>query len=175
MPPEPPRTQRRALLLVGLLTGLILVPSLGALGAWSWLRQRRALAEETSRRVTTVRLDATAKLIVVDAITRDGTYKIGTASKSDATLLLTLEEITYRQTSSDRRDTLRSEELNLEVKISWQLVDPKLPGKPLEEGSNSGRTRLFVDDNLQTARANALPDALQRAAQSIVSRIADGF
>ncbi|MBR9759837.1 hypothetical protein GYB43_05940 [bacterium] len=121
------------------------------------------------------RSEALTTNIVVDAITRDGTYKIGTASKSDATLLLTLEEITYRQTSSDRRDTLRSEELNLEVKISWQLVDPKRPGKPLEEGSNSGRTRLFVDDNLQTARANALPDALQRAAQSIVSRIADGF
>ena len=121
------------------------------------------------------RSEALTTNIVVDAITRDGTYKIGTASNSDATLLLTLEEIIYRQTSSDRRDTLRSEELTLEVKISWQLVDPKRPGKPLEEGSNSGRTRLFVDDNLQTARANALPDALKRAAQAIVSRIADGF
>ena len=121
------------------------------------------------------RSEALTTNVVADAITRDGTYKIGTASDSDATLLLTLEEITYRQTSSDRRDTLRSEQLTLEVKISWQLVDPKRPGKPLEEGSNSGRTRLFVDDNLQTARANALPDALQRAAQAIVSRIADGF
>ena len=121
------------------------------------------------------RSEALTTNFVVDAITRDGTYKIGTASNSDATLLLTLEEIIYRQTSSDRRDTLRSEELTLEVKISWQLVDPTRPGKPLEEGSNSGRTRLFVDDNLQTARANALPDALHRAAQSIASRIADGF
>ena len=121
------------------------------------------------------RSEALTTNFVVDAITRDGTYKIGTTSNSDATLLLTLEEIIYRQTTSDRRDTLRSEELTLEVKISWQLDDPKRPGKPLEEGSNSGRTRLFVDDNLQTARANALPDALHRAAQSIVSRIADGF
>jgi hypothetical protein len=121
------------------------------------------------------RSEALTTNVVVDAITRDGTYKIGTASNSDATLLITLEEIIYRQTSSDRRDTLRSEELTLEVKISWQLVDPKRPGKPLEEGSNRGRTRLFVDDNLQTARANALPDALKRAAQAIVSRIADGF
>ena len=121
------------------------------------------------------RSEALTTNFVVDAITRDGTYKIGTTSNSDATLLLTLEEIMYRQTTSDRRDTLRSEELTLEVKISWQLVDPKRPGKPLEEGSSSGRTRLFVDDNLQTARANALPDALHRAAQSIVSRIADGF
>jgi len=121
------------------------------------------------------RSEALTTNIVVDAITKDGTYNIGTASHSDATLLLTLEEISYRQTRSDRRDTLRSEELTLEVKINWRLVDPKRPGDPLEEGSNSGRTRLFVDDNLQTARANALPDALQRAAQAIVSRIADGF
>ncbi|MDB4544790.1 LPS assembly lipoprotein LptE [Akkermansiaceae bacterium] len=121
------------------------------------------------------RSEALTTNLVVDAITHDGTYRIGTASDSDATLLLTLAEISYRQTRSDRRDTLRSEELSLEVKVNWQLVDPRRPGKPLEEGSNNGRTRLFVDDNLQTARANALPDALQRAAQAIVSRIADGF
>ena len=121
------------------------------------------------------RSEALTTNVVVDAITRDGTYQIGTASDSDATLFLTLEDISYQQTRSDRRDTLRSEELTLEVKIDWQLVDPKRPGQPLEEGSNGGRTRLFVDDNLQTARANALPDALQRAAQAIVSRIADGF
>ena len=121
------------------------------------------------------RAEALTTNIIVDAITQDGTYRIGTASDSDATLLLTLEKIDYKQTRSDRRDTLRSEELTLEVKINWQLVDPKRPGKPLDEGNNNGRTRLFVDDNLQTARANALPDALQRAAQAIVSRIADGF
>lgn len=112
---------------------------------------------------------------VVDAITQDGTYLVGTASNSDATLLITLEEINYRQSRSDPRDTLRSEELTLEVEISWELIDPLRPGVPLEKGKNSGRTRLFVDDNLQTARANALPDALQRASQAIVSRIADGF
>ena len=111
---------------------------------------------------------------VVDAITQDGTYLIGTATNSDATLLLTLDEINYKQTRSDRRDTLRSEELGLEVVISWVLVDPLRPGDPLEAGKNKGRTRLFVEANLQTARANALPDALQRAAQAIVSRIADG-
>jgi hypothetical protein len=38
-----------------------------------------------------------------------------------------------------------------------------------------GVSRFFVDSNLQTARNNALPDALRRAGEALVSRLADGF
>lgn len=126
-------------------------------------------------RVIFPRVEALATNSVVDAFTVDGSYRIGSSNNADATLLLTIEQLTYSQARSSREDVLRSEELRLEVIISYQLIDPSRPGTILESGKGSGQTRLFVDDNLQTARASALPDALQRAAASIVARLADGI
>lgn len=112
---------------------------------------------------------------VVDALINDGTYKIGNSSNSNATLFVTLKNIKYRQVRASKFDTLRSEELEMEVTLDWSLADPTQPGFALEKGTTKSRTRFFVDANLQTARANALPDALERAALSIVSRLSDSF
>ena len=113
---------------------------------------------------------------MVDALVRDGTYRLGKiAGKSDATLFIILEDLTYKQVRSSTVDVLRSEELRLEVELSYQLIDANRPGVVLDSGKSKGRTRLFVDDNLQTARVNALPDALRRATQSIIARLADGI
>ncbi len=49
------------------------------------------------------------------------------------------------------------------------------PTKILEEGESTGTTRFFTGSNLEIARTNALPDALQRACEAMVSRLADGF
>ncbi|MGJ8695918.1 MAG: LPS assembly lipoprotein LptE [Verrucomicrobiaceae bacterium] len=121
------------------------------------------------------RAEALATNSVVDQLVRDGTYRIGTDSRSDATLHLALRKIQYRQVRSSFFDTLKSEELEMEITLAWTLIDPAKPGAPLEEGQSVSRSRFFVDDNLQTARANALPDALQRGARKIVARLADGF
>ncbi|YCM46371.1 LPS assembly lipoprotein LptE [Verrucomicrobiaceae bacterium 227] len=121
------------------------------------------------------RVEALVTNSVVDAFTVDGTYRIGSSSNADATLLLTLEQLTYRQARSSVEDVLLSEELRLEVIVSYQLIDLSRPGTILGSGKGRGHTRLFVDDNLQTARASALPDALQRAATDIVARLADGI
>ncbi len=126
-------------------------------------------------RVVFPRVEALTTNAVVDALVQDGTYRLAAAGKSDATLILTLEDLSYRQVRSSAEDALRSEELRLEVTLSYQLIDPSRPGIILEKGKGRGHTRLFVDDNLQTARVNALPDALQRASQSIIARLADGI
>lgn len=112
---------------------------------------------------------------VVDAFIEDGTYRVSTSGNSDATLFVTLKNIEYRQVRASEFDTLRSEELEMEVTLDWTLSDPTKPGLALEKGTAKSRTRFFVDPNLQTARANALPDALERAARTIVSHLANGF
>ncbi|MDA7890043.1 LPS assembly lipoprotein LptE [Akkermansiaceae bacterium] len=112
---------------------------------------------------------------VVDSFVNDGTYKIGNASHSDATLFVTLTSLNYRQVRSSRFDSLRSEELEMEVTLGWTLIDPSKPGSPLDQGTSRERSRFFVSKNLQTARADALPDALEGAAQRIVSRLSNGF
>ena len=121
------------------------------------------------------RAAAHATNALVDALTRDGTYRLATAATADAHLHATLSRIEYRQARSARRDTLRSEELRMTVTIEWSLLDASDPSRVLARDRSSGRTLFFVDPNLQTARQNALPDALQRAAESIVARLADGF
>lgn len=112
---------------------------------------------------------------IIDALTRDGTYRLATAEEADARLLTTLHKIDYRQARSTRIDILRSEELEMEVHLNWTLVDGEDPNKILAQGESRGTTRFFVDPNLQTARQTALVDALKRASEAVVSRLADGF
>ena len=89
--------------------------------------------------------------------------------------MLSVTQLNYRQVRSSTVDVLRSEELELEVFVSYELLDRNRPGVVLDKGRGRGYSRLFVDDNLQTARVNALPDALDRASKSIIARLADGF
>lgn len=121
------------------------------------------------------RAEVIATNAVVDAFVDDTTYRVCSASKADATLFITLSKIQYRQVRSSEFDSLRSEELEMEVTVKWTLSDPLKPGIALEQGAAKSRTRFFVDPNLQTARRNAIPDALARASRTIVSRLADGF
>jgi len=111
----------------------------------------------------------------LDNLAEDGTYRIAHLEQSDAWLKAKIKDIHYTQVRSDLEDILRSEELEMNVVIEWQLYDSKGTGAVLAKGSASGHTRFFAEENLQTARNNALPDALQRAALNIISRIADGF
>ena len=92
--------------------------------------------------------EAIATNSVIDAIASDGTYKI---------------------------DTLRSEVMDNTIIISWKLCDARNPMKILAQGKATGASRFAIDSNLQTARTNALPDAMQRAATQIVGRLSDDF
>jgi hypothetical protein len=126
-------------------------------------------------RVIFPRVEAITTNSAVDALVRDGTYRLARTDQADATLVLTLEQLNYSQIRSSTVDVLRSEELQIEVLVSYKLIDQKRPGVVLEQGQGRGFSRLFVDDNLQTARVNALPDALERASKSIIARLADGI
>lgn len=122
-----------------------------------------------------IRAESLATNSAVDAITRDGTYSIGTAGSADAVLEGTVTQVDYSQVRSARLDTLRSEELGMEVTISWVLRDADNPTRILEQGESKGNTRFFAGGNLHVARTNALPDALRRATESMVMRFSDGF
>jgi outer membrane lipopolysaccharide assembly protein LptE/RlpB len=126
-------------------------------------------------RVIFPRVEALATNSMVDALVSDGTYRLKKSSVADATLVITVEAIDYQQVRSSTVDVLRSEELQLLVTVSYKLTDNNHLGVVLDAGQERGNSRLFVDDNLQTARMNALPDALQRATQSIIARLADGI
>ena len=121
------------------------------------------------------RAAALATNCLIDAITRDGTYRISRIETADACLLTTLKKIEHRQARSTREDILRSEELEMEAQLSWSLVDARNPARVLASGTSRGSSRFFVDPNLQTARQTAIVDTVRRAAEGVVARFAEGF
>lgn len=121
------------------------------------------------------RAEALATSAATDAIVIDGTYRITSLDKADAVLEATVHRIDYTPLRTTRLDTLRPEELQNTVMLTWSLKDARDRTKVLASGSSTGTSRFFVDSNLQTSRHNALPDALERASEAMVSRLANGF
>ena len=121
------------------------------------------------------RAEALATSAISAALTRDGTYRVATMNDADAVLEGSLQSIDYTIARGTRFDTQLAEEFRNTVTIEWQLRDARDPTRVLARGSSSGTSQLFRDSNLQTARNNALNDAMENAADSLVSRIADSF
>lgn len=121
------------------------------------------------------RAEALATSAVANAIVTDGTYRITDVASADAVLTGKISSIKYSTIRGTRFDTLRPEELSNKVTLTWKLCDAKDPTRVLASGTSSGTSQLFVSSNLQTARNNALPEALERAGESLVSRIANGY
>lgn len=121
------------------------------------------------------RAETLATSAAIDAFVQDGTYRIASSSDADAILEASLHEIDYVQIRSSRLDTLRPEELQNTVTLVWVVRDARGSNRILAQGSSTGTSNFFVDANLQTSRHNALPDALERASQAMVSRLANGF
>lgn len=121
------------------------------------------------------RAEALATSAVANAIVQDGTYRIAREDQADAVLQGDLREIRYTALRGSRFDSLYPEELVNTVTIEWKLLDARDPTKVLAAGSSIGTSQLFVSANLQTARNNALPEALERAGEALVSRLANGF
>lgn len=109
---------------------------------------------------------------IIDTISQDGTYRVTTANSADAILTLSVNSLNYRQLASSRFDTSSSSELENRLLVSWQLVENN---NVIGKGSAAGRTNFFVTDNLETARQNALPLAVEDAAQKIIFELTQGF
>lgn len=121
------------------------------------------------------RAESVATSAVTDALSTDGTYRLSRREDADAVLEGKVSDIRYSTIRGSRFDTLLPEELTNQVTIHWTLRDARNPIKVLAEGKSTGKSQLFVSSNLQTARNNALPEAMERAAEQLVSRISTGF
>jgi hypothetical protein len=121
------------------------------------------------------RAEAIATSAVASAMVRDGTYRIASVDAADAVLDGAIRNIDYSPVRGSRFDTLLAEEFRNTVSLEWQLRDARDPTRILARGTSSGSSQLFRDSNLQTARNNALNEAMESAAGSLVSRIADSY
>ena len=121
------------------------------------------------------RAESIATSAVADALVRDGTYRLADSRTADGILEGKVASIDYGTLRTSRLDSRLAEELTNTVRLEWVLKDAKNTTRILASGSSDGRSSFFVDSNLQTARQNALPDAFERAATSVVSRLASGY
>lgn len=121
------------------------------------------------------RAEVLATSAVTDALSTDGTYRLSRRDDADAVLEGKVSEINYSTIRGSRVDTLLPEELSNQVTIQWTLRDARNPTRILAQGKSTGKSQLFVSANLQTARNNALPEAMERAAEQLVARISTGF
>jgi hypothetical protein len=119
------------------------------------------------------RAEAIATSAVADAFVRDGTYRITGSDRADAILEGTVHRIEYSPLRGTRFDTLLAEEFRSVVILNWTLRDARNPMRVIATGTSEGRSQLFRDSNLQTARNNALPDAMESAGDALVSLLAD--
>lgn len=110
---------------------------------------------------------------MVDAINRDGTYRIGTSNTADATLQGTISTVRYSERRSNRFDSLKASEMYMYLEVKWTLVDAQ--GSVLASGKDSGRSQFSVDLNQQTSHNNAFPDAAKNTAELVIQSIANGF
>ena len=121
------------------------------------------------------RAEALATSAVVNAFTTDGTYRITSLDEADAVLEGRVASVTYSLVLGNRRDTALPEQLSNAATLEWSLRDSRDRGKILSSGSNVGTSQFFVTSNLQTARNNALPDALERAGEALVSVLSNCY
>jgi Lipopolysaccharide-assembly len=121
------------------------------------------------------RAGAMATSACTHTLVQDGTYRITSLDKADAVLEASLQSINYTQIRGSRVDSLFPEELGNTVTIVWQLRNARDPSQILAQGTSFGTSQLFVSSNLQTARNNALPEALERASEALVSTLASGY
>ena len=121
------------------------------------------------------RAEVLATSAVADALVQDGTYRITKVDNADAILEGTVRSIKYNAIRGVRLDTLKPAELSNTLTIAWSLRDAKNPTKILAKGTSSGTSQFFVSSNLQTARNNALPEACENAAESLISTISNGY
>ncbi len=121
------------------------------------------------------RAEALATSAVASAMMQDGTYRIVNLDQADAVLEGIVSNIKYSPLRGSRLDTLQSLELTNTITLSWKLRDARNATKILASGDSIGSSQLFVSSNLQTAKNNALPEAVERAGEALVSVLANGY
>ncbi|MEZ5302742.1 MAG: LPS assembly lipoprotein LptE [Verrucomicrobiales bacterium] len=99
---------------------------------------------------------------------------IAKAADADAVLRGVITKLERRQLRAARFNQLRTRELGLTLEIDYTFEDART-AEVLYTGTARGTTNVFLDPNFQLSERQAINEAAQRAAQQIVSRIAEGW
>jgi hypothetical protein len=111
---------------------------------------------------------------VIKQLQQDGTFRIGNAENSDATLKAEIIRVSRSPARSVRGNVLATAEFNLVMRVRYRLLgrDGKELSPPREV---SGLTSFFVGTDVTTDERQALPLAAQELAVHLTSQLSEGW
>lgn len=136
----------------------------------------KTIAIPTFRNSTLVpRLEVLSASTVVRQFQQDGTFAVCSADEADAILEGTVTRIRRRGARSVRSDVEKQQEYLLTVTVHYSVTDRKT-GRKIDEGNVAGDTSFFVSGNdINQDERQAIPLALEQAANRLVSRVTTGW
>lgn len=139
------------------------------------MRSVRTLAVPTFKNKT---YEPRVEVILADTTIKqfqeDGTYPIVSDDTADAILYCTLTKIERHSVRSVQNNVLATAEFQITLRVAYQVVD-RVTGVILMEGTVSGNSTFFSDNDLQTTERQAIPAAAHNIAIDLVAKLAEGW
>lgn len=120
------------------------------------------------------RIASTVTNALIKQIQIDGSYQIVSEDEAEAVLHGSVTRVSRSQFRSDRRNVLRTSQLQLTLSTQFTITDTT-SGRPIHKGSSSASSYVILDSNIQNSEAQALDDAAQRLSGSIANEISEGW
>ncbi len=140
-----------------------------------YLKDVHTIAVPTFKNRTLVpRIEVLVTDTVIKQFQQDGTFKITSDDKADATLSGEISRITRLPARSVRGNVLTTTEFNLALTVKYSLTTPD--GKHLAgPGDVTGTTSFFVTGDVTTDERQALPLATEDLATRLVAQLSEGW
>ncbi|MFH1067550.1 MAG: LptE family protein [bacterium] len=118
-------------------------------------------------------------VMVTNAILRridnDGTFSSSREGQADATLEVRVTRLTRSPLRRSREDVQVTDEYEVTLEAEATLTNLKSGKRIFTKRKVTGKTRYFVQDNLQEGERQALPSAADDLAVNLVKLVAEGW
>lgn len=116
-------------------------------------------------------LEAEATVAAMQEFQKDGSLYLETSALADATLSVTLTDLTLEPVLYDKQNLKFAKEYRLKIKADFALV--RKNGELIQNGTVSGETVFDAGSDLPSARRAALPLASADLAHQIVKTVVE--
>ena len=139
-----------------------------------YLRDVHTIAVPTFKNRTLVpRIEVLVTDTVIKQLQQDGTFRIVSGDKADATLGGEIFSIIRAPALSARSNVLTTTEFSLELTVKYSLTGRF--GEQLANSQAVGTTSFFVSSDVTTDERQALPLATEDLATRLVSQLSEGW
>jgi|APTNR8051073442_1049403.scaffolds.fasta_scaffold01898_6 hypothetical protein len=111
---------------------------------------------------------------IIKQIQMDGSYEIVNKEDAEAILEGKISDIDRSQFRAVRNNVLRTSQLLVRLRTDYKILDTAT-GNSLHSGRAIGESYIVLDANFQLSEHQAMEDAAQRLAASMVSEISEGW